>query len=253
MEVNRRMNAKYMITKLYIKLSERVFTTQNGIRLRYIYKHRDNGRKLIVVFCAFAGHHIKSRYNYIKSLCKSENNCLFILDNFGYENVGSYYIGNHGELFFDNSIEQLVNYIYQKGKSSEKIFCGTSKGGSAALLYGLMLNVDTIISGSPQYRIGKYLSKNDYHRCILDSICINSGEKQIDAEWLDTIIDKYLMLNQKKTKIKLIYSSLEPDWPDIKELILSIEANMNCFEKYDEKYIEHNDIGKVFPKYLREI
>lgn len=232
-------------------LKQRTFNSSSG-KIHYIFEKR-KGDKLIIVFSGFAGHHQKSRYNYLRSLKSNKNSCLFILDDFGYEKVGSYYCGEGFELYNNCAFEELIQYICNLHGINYTVFCGSSKGGSAALIYGLKMNGDEILAGSPQYRIGDYLYRNDYHKAILRGISNGKYNDKMSVDMLNSLIDDSLKDNNGKTKIKIVYSSLEEDYLDLLELkntLLSCNMEM---EFIDEKYENHSDISKCFPKYLKRL
>ena len=54
-------------------------------------------------------------------------------------------------------IESLIKEIMSSAKVTRLVFCGSSKGGSSALYYGLKMKADAVICGSPQYNILQYL------------------------------------------------------------------------------------------------
>ena len=100
-----------------------------------------------------------------------------MLDDIGYQNRGSYYLtGRAQSVPLQKEICALINHCRGQRRL---VTAGSSKGGTAALLYGLRCGADAIIAGAPQYYIGNYLSGED-HKEILKSICGDETQKSID-------------------------------------------------------------------------
>ena len=63
-------------------------------------------------------------------------------------------------LDIETSVVSLISNIMHENNILFKnvISVGSSKGGTAALYYGMKYNYGNIIVGAPQYKIGTYLS-----------------------------------------------------------------------------------------------
>lgn len=252
------MNLKSLVVsnfyKIYGKYYGGNFYSKAGDRISYIKlngKQVDTKRRLIVSFSGFAGRYQKGRYNYIRSLSKSNSERIFLLDNFGFKGVGSYYLGNQCMLYKNKAIPELINSV-SSPYIDETVFIGTSKGGSAALIYGILMNVNKIIIGSPQYRIGDYLLENDYHKLILNEII--DIENGYDVSWLNNIIDYLLDQKVYTGEITLIYSTIEKSYEwHTKPLIDAIKKHNIHLILFDEKFENHNDVGRYFNKYLASL
>lgn len=234
--------------KNYIRKYEKNWDVE-GVSLKYLLE-KHHSRRIVVVFSGFSGHHVKGKYNYIRTLSCIKDNKLFILDDFGYENVGSYYLGNHCSLYDNGGVISLIKHCIDKTKAEEIVFLGSSKGGSAALYYGLKMGANVIICGSPQYNIGDYLHENDYHKSIFNEIV--SGEK--NRAWLNNLIRNEIKTSNGVEKIFLMYSSKEESYEqDISKLLIDLnEAHLDV-ETTDVKYENHSEIAKFFPGYIREL
>lgn len=58
---------------------------------------------------------------------------------------------HHGMQGISNNIEETVAYLKQKFENYDRVIClGASAGGYAAILFGSLLNVDTVIAFIPQ-------------------------------------------------------------------------------------------------------
>ncbi len=246
------MQIKKKIKKVFMKYilkKERVFIGNNEIK--YLFLDNKKSKKLVVVFSGFAGHNEPARYNYIRTLLHTNTKKLFILDDFGYKKVGSYYLGNNCRLYDSRELEELITKIISEHDITETVFCGSSKGGSTALIYGCRMGVDHIIAGSPQYRIADYLNENDYHKCILESIKRNDGN---DNNWLNNCINTAIKNADVNTKITVMFSSKEEAYEnDIKHLIEDLKKHFKDVELIDKGYIDHSEIGQYFSRALPKL
>lgn len=162
---------------------------------------------------------------------------------------GSYYLGYKMSLFSENGIDGLVNYISLKYGIKRIITLGSSKGGTCAILYGLRLGADLIISGSPQFYLGKYLSACGYHKKILKSI-INL-KKGFDSTFLDNIVYESIIHPKANPQIILLYSSSEGDYFNhIFPLIEALKKQSYRISLHDFGFLEHGEIGNVMKDFI---
>ena len=147
----------------YILLSEKRYE-ENGLELSYVLKPGTSLKNiLVVVFSGFIpkDSNIKYPFNYIRSLQDFEANLLFISDSYGPR--GCYYLGK--EMSFD--FEVLVTNLIEKVRADlnvlkKDVICtGSSKGGSAALYFGLKNGYGSVLAGAPQTRIASYILTED--------------------------------------------------------------------------------------------
>lgn len=135
----------------------------NGQRIKYIYKAaKYDTNSLIVVFSGFGG---KSQftYDFKSSLMSNRSHVLWIKDDFVDGKNASYYIdriiGIEG-LSIENSIVSFINKVLETLHLdiSRCTFLGCSKGGAAALYYGLKYNIANIVISAPTLLIGSYVA-----------------------------------------------------------------------------------------------
>ena len=118
--------ASSLFYRMNVKMNEKVF--QN--RLKYVFKYKKNSRKLVFVFIGFPGMDI-ANYNYMRTLKHAQCSQVFILDDFGFENKGSYYLAENGDYYIREMVINLIKNIKAKYDISEMITAGSSKGGHA--------------------------------------------------------------------------------------------------------------------------
>lgn len=124
---------------------------------------------MIIVFSACTKKGQRARYNYIRTLDKIKSNKLFILDDFGFDGRGAYYLGKDNDFMIEKEVISLIYKIREEINPEKEIYIGSSKGGYSALYFGLERKNSYIITGAPQYNLGDYLSIPN-HKSILEYI-----------------------------------------------------------------------------------
>lgn len=248
------MDIRSLLMKIYIRINEKNRMVE-GIKMKYLFFRNSKSKRLIVVFSGWPVRRI-STYNYVKTLEKVKDNKLFILDSEGYNQMGTYYLGNSCKWIEYDVIPKLIEYVKTKcGSIEQVIFAGTSKGATCSLLYGLRMNVDAVICGSPQYRIAWYLQNSGNQQLNTFPILIRDSkynEKEIDS-LLEEAIDK-----AKLTKIYMIYSSGEFLYPydgcHLIEKLKTSDLECHLYNLIDDGFIEHSDVGRYFkPFFIKKL
>lgn len=234
-----------IIKKVYIAFLLLFFQQKKG-RQVYLFKKNKHSDLLFVFFSAFGKKLKKGGYNYVWSARKLKANKLWIRDRFGYRGVGSYYLGTD---FPDVSFQrEIIDIISQYRHNKKMFFCGTSKGGTAALYYGFLMNADSIIIGSPQYLVGDYLAQNNYHSMIAKSICPLDNRKVL----LNSFLKETICKNSFTGSINLLFSSKEDSYNVHLESLISDLSRFNL-NTFDALYTNHNEVAYFYPKYIYTI
>lgn len=230
---------------LKIKVQERKFEC----KLPYLYIKK-NSDTLIIIFSAFTGE--KRRYNYIKGLDKTVYDRLYILDVFAYK--GSYYLYENGSDMPERLTSLLIKKIIDSYNYKKIYTAGSSKGGTAAIYYGLKFNVEAIFSGACQYNLGYYLHRPDHElifKSMMGYLADGDGEKGLAVlqSVMPDIIEKN---NESNTIVHLFYSKNELTYErQIIDLIKKLrENNIRVIEKV-ETFNNHEDVGYFFLPYLQ--
>ncbi|HFK1497445.1 TPA: hypothetical protein ACGXMW_001677 [Bacillus paranthracis] len=169
------------------------------------------------------------------------------MDDFGYDNRGLFYLGENNKLEIAIAVKQLVSKLVSRYNIDHSIYIGSSKGGYAALYFGLDDPESTIIVGAPQYYLRYYLNDAKDNR-RLAQIC---GEKVEDIGKADYIIKRKIDDNKFTGKIYLHYSSQEHTFEEhIVDLIEDIERVGIKLETDEQEYKNHSDVAIYFPDYL---
>jgi hypothetical protein len=112
--------------------------------------HGDH-RHLLVVFSS-----VGSKYGFGNSLEQVQCNILRIRDHF--DGAASYYVARDMDFSVSDSIQALIDSHMRKLRVTrdEVTLLGASKGGSAALYYGVKYGYKNIVASTPQYFLGSY-------------------------------------------------------------------------------------------------
>lgn len=223
--------------------NEKIHNSNLGIRYHFKKAVFNNKDKLIIVFSAFSND--KPKYNYINTLSTYDCNKLYILDNYGTK--GTYYLGLNGGFEVETAVVSLISKIVAENNINFKniISIGSSKGGTAALYYGMKYNFGNIIVGAPQYKIGTYLSDLSI-KTYADEIF---GDRSIaNRIKYDNLIR---LICNNKSKIYLLTSDGDNQYDRVLKSFEYVAEELKLDLTIDKCEISHhNDIAKEFPKYL---
>ncbi|MGN1394468.1 MAG: accessory Sec system protein Asp2 [Succinivibrionaceae bacterium] len=131
----------------------------DGWEIKYMFKPATlDVEHLVVIFSGYGGGSLFT-YDFTgDSLKDIPSNILWIKDEFG--GAPCYYLCKHRDFFIE---EKVMKFI--EGKLNELslhndnvTILGASKGGSAALYYGIKYNFKNVISSVPQFDLGNFLN-----------------------------------------------------------------------------------------------
>ncbi len=215
--------------------------------IKYTYKKAvySKENKLVIVFSAFSTNGAPPQYSYMRTLEGIDVNQLFILDGGA---RGFYYLGQAPDFNYEKGTIALIEKILKDNNIEKKdcICIGSSKGGWAALYFGIKLGLGYVIAGEPQVFIAKYLLyKNG--KDVLDFITNeNNCYHQIDNLLMEQIKGKdinympHILVHagSESYHYKEHIKAFIKEYPSEK-LKLDIE-----------EYSEHNELIKYFPNLL---
>ncbi|OOF49734.1 hypothetical protein BKK52_02645 [Rodentibacter trehalosifermentans] len=105
------------------------------------------GRPILVIFHG-AG------FNKTPAKFKDKNlNVIALMDTFGLEGKGSWYLGEKGDLFWIDAIKDLLEILKEKYETDKVFFWGSSMGGYAAILHGYLNHVAAVYANVPQTKL----------------------------------------------------------------------------------------------------
>lgn len=239
----------YIITKIKVLREQKVYKFQE-INLKYIYKEKKTADTLVIVFSACTRPGLKARYNYVKTLDGLNCNRLYILDDFGYDHRGSYYLGHMPEFKEQEATISLVQKVIGDTNPRNVLFCGSCKGGYAALNIGTRFENSVMIIGEPTYRIAtEFKLAEDLLRYWMGDVT----EKNI--EYVDNYLENQLNNNPYVRSQKVFYFYSEKDEYvklHTSALLKTFQDNTYAFEGEAAQFAAHADLGLFFSEYLKK-
>jgi hypothetical protein len=230
-------------------LEKRFETTRS---LRYHFepaKEQKFNNWLLVVFSAMATSY-KYVYNYMKTLQEIPVNKLFILDDFG--DQGSYYIGKNRDFSIETAVVSLIQYISSKYQIYNRniISVGSSKGGYAAMYFGIKYYFGNVIVGDPQSKLGHFLINQAGHLNVASYI--SGGADEADRYYLDELL--FNILNQPtdiSPAIKILVGNKDHHYVQHVIPLYNVLKDRGYKVILDvEDGVTHEDLKTSFPPYL---
>jgi len=169
---------------------ETSFNSTRSVRYHFMpAEDKELKDQLIIIFSALSPPY-KYVYDYMSTLENIKTNKLFILDDFG--DQGSYYLGRNRDHSIETAVVSLIQYIMAKYGISHKNITtiGSSKGGYAALYYGIKYYFGNIVAGAPQSKLGDFLIKQAKHHNIAQYISGDAEEG--DCYYLNNVLFRLL-------------------------------------------------------------
>lgn len=237
-------------TKYLMKFKQKTYTGKM-YDIKYLVEFNKKSNDILIVFTACTKKGQKARYNYIRTLEGIKCNKLFILDDFGFDGRGAYYLGKNKDFAIAIDVEKLIDEICKEVKAEKEIYIGSSKGAYAALYFGMGRKNTSIVAGAPQYRLGNYLYLPS-HRNILNYIMGDESKESINK--LNILMENRLKNNENNgNSIYLHYSNEEETFKSDIEPLIEALNNLNIKKKYDiHRYKNHSDLTLYFPKYIKD-
>lgn len=118
-------------TKIYMIFKQKEYKGDK-YNIKYVFEN-NNSDKLLIVFTACTKKGQKARYNYIRTVENYKINKLFILDDFGFDNRGAYYLGKDKDFKIQEDVRSLISKVVKDFNIKDEVYIGSSKGGYAAL------------------------------------------------------------------------------------------------------------------------
>lgn len=222
----------------------------HGYPVHYLYR-RGTSDALIVVFSAYAPG-LRPTYNYVRTLWgKTGAHLLFVKDDFvDLPSGGGYYVGKGGDGHGLHAVCSLITRIREASGAKRVVGVGSSKGGTAALIFGMKLGFDALIIGAPQYYIGAYMQEHKP-----DSLALLTGKAAPDAQdlaWLDDIAPRAVQeCAAPGPVIHLHYSDQEHTYQEhIADLLRDLKAKGLRVVEDVADYARHTDVSLYFQPYL---
>lgn len=221
-------------------------------KVTYLFKEVKESNKLIVVFSCFDSEYNMTKYDFIEVLKDVNVNVLFILDDYGVN--GTFYLSKNREDGLQQTIIKLIETICRQKNISPKdiITLGESKGATAALYYGLKMNVGHIVAGAPSLYLGIYTKHNYIHQL---SMCyrVAGGVSVEDAEYLDRILEGVL---HKEIKSQISFFSITNDIyyeGQFSKFCKKLNENNILYTNVLKRGTVHGDLPKYIDNWAKKV
>lgn len=235
---------------------ELVFNAKNGAKITYMedpypVENKIGEQKLLIIFQSLGDEKsddLRKRYPYTLIDGLKFYNCrkIYIKDDHGL--VGDYYLGIHGK--FDTQeavIELLKKKISEYGIESKNIMTfGFSKGGYAAIMFGYLMKVQTVIAAVPQFNLEHWIR---VYKPFLDYIYpqnYSDTDKEIYENYLKNIIcnSEYI-----PKKVYLVTSRNDNTYyehiPPLIESLTHSGTEVKVFSNDEFVVTRHNNVVKA--------
>lgn len=108
-------------------------------------------------------------------------NVLTPLDNFGYENRGSCWLGEKGDFFVKDLLQKLILEIAEEYECEDHIYLyGSSMGGYGAILHGILCKANAVYAHAPHIRLQETHDADTEQKNFYDSIFAKTDSKEND-------------------------------------------------------------------------
>lgn len=238
------MKLSSIVYRVYVKIKEKKW--EGG--LKYLYYKKRKSDSLLIIFSGGFYPKKDRKYSYIKHMSIPKLDRLYILDPYG--EYGSYNLYEDGDNHPQINTKNLIEHIISVGRYKYIYTAGSSKGGTAALLFGLPLEANAIIVGACQYNLGTYLHREDHEMIFYDMMGKNAGDKECDMlnHLLPDLLEKH---RGSRTVVHVLYSKKEKTYErQIVDLLAKLkECEIQTIER-EEFFEKHELVGPPFRTYL---
>ena len=154
-----------------------------GRKLPYLIRYAENPtqdmRTLFVLHGANFGATYAKFYN-------KDWNIVCPLDHYGLDKKGSWFLGEHDDFFIMDLIIQLVELVKNKTGSNRLYFWGSSMGGYAAILYGILLEAEAVYANVPFIKLRNCQMDESIFKKNFDYIFGNNPREE-HKQYLDLV------------------------------------------------------------------
>lgn len=222
-------------------MTDYIFNFRPNLDVHYRYKPAsgDNQHLLIVM----SGFNVPDPTIYDFTLLQHTCSAvLWIKDDFG--GLPAYYLCNNMRFDIEHGVSQLIRSVIDLTAPSNVSILGASKGGSAALYFGIRHNIKNIITAVPQFYLGDYAASMwpEVGKAMMGSItpaAIALLNKSLpNALRRDRQIDKNIYLFTALAD----YQREQEILPNLE--LLSKYQNFNLIESASPCITQHNEVTR---------
>ena len=203
---------------------EQSYKASNGVTIKYYHKpSKYDFHHAIFVFSGFLNHN-PGNYDFTNALQDCPCDIFWIGDDF--EEMYTYYLCINMDFKIEDAVIEFIHIKMQelRMEKDQVTVTGFSKGGSAALYYGLKLGIRNIICTVPQIYIGNYIDNDWKH---VAEHMMGKSYTSANIQYLNNLIIKLLRSDTKLDRnIYLLTSETDIQYPT------EIAPFLNDFLKY---------------------
>lgn len=224
-------------------MDEKLYISSNEVKVKYKHKKRKyDFNHIIFVFSGFLNAS-PGNYDFINALNDCPCDVIWIGDDF--DSKYAYYLCKSMDFSIRDAVAEFIDSkISELGLLRDNAtVTGFSKGGSAALYFGLYLDIKNIVATVPQLKIGSYLDSNwknvanhimgtcynNAHISHMDKLLINLLKKERNLHK-----NIYLLTSESDVQYK---TEIEPYLNDFAKY-----SNFNLLKTYSAFVREHNQV-----------
>lgn len=215
-----------------------------------LYEPEKNIDRLFVVFSAMMPSY-SYKYNYYNTLKDINAYQLYIKDDIG--EYGNYYFGENKNSNYETEVVSLIQNIIRKYKinMNNVTLIGSSKGGTAALYFGLKYGYQNVISGAPQVKIGNFVLDEAPHESV--GKVVSGGIDIGDKLFLNQKFDNLDIFPGNYDNFHLCIGTKDHHLNGhIKPLINELNKKDVFLNITEIPNINHEDLKKYFKDFLYE-
>ncbi|EOL8958625.1 accessory Sec system protein Asp2 [Cronobacter dublinensis] len=214
----------------------------NGVQIKYRYKKRKyDTQHMLFIFSGFGGAGMFT-WDFANALQDCPAHVVWIKDDF--HDACTYYLCHNNDFYVEQAVITFIEKMLSRFdlNKTQCTLAGFSKGGSAALWYGLKYNFKNIISTVPQFHIGSY-ARNHWPEIFMHMTgeASEASARQLDALLpcqltSDRAVDKNIYLLTSEADIQY-ESEVKPYIPEFRKY-----HNFNLFMAQSKLIREHNQV-----------
>lgn len=235
------------LTKLSVKTRQKAFEAE-GETLHYMLFRRRRSNVLVIGFSSVDPK--GARYHFVHTLEGVGANRLYILDDF--TKHGNYYLGRKNQYNIEKAVFQLIDEMIGRVGAKKLIFIGSSKGGYAAINFGIRYPGSVMVVAAPQYYVGRYMKTlKKLQEGLVDILEDPVTDEKIAV--LDQRLPDKMKRNELGSTQKLYMhcSTCEFTYDEhVKDLMEDAGAVGMTIIFDEHSYTDHNDLRFYFPEFL---
>lgn len=195
----------------------------NGVSVKYKFRKAIGDRRNLIVI--FSGFRKRGTYDFDGGPASGvRGNILWIQDDF--DDSFTYYLCRNLDFAVEAAVISLIDeFARSLGISRDQcIAAGFSKGGSAALYYGIKYDLGAIVATVPQLHIGSYVKK--YWPDVFLAMTLEASERE--CAYLDLLLPEVIAADRNPSRNIYLFSS-ESDPQHTTEIVPYLDE----FKKYN--------------------